>query len=130
MLTLTIKTDSPEAEVGLYANDKKLAYTTWQAHRILSETIHKKIELLLKEVDKDWTDIQSIICFKGPGSFTGLRIGLAVGNSLAYSLKIPIVGSTGQKWIKLGLTRLQSGEDEKNILPEYGSEAHITQQKK
>jgi tRNA threonylcarbamoyladenosine biosynthesis protein TsaB len=38
-------------------------------------------------------DIEGVVCFKGPGSFTGLRIGLTVGNALAYAQNIPVVAS-------------------------------------
>ena len=81
MLILTIRTDKPEAEIGLFEDNKQLAYEMWQAHRELSDTIHKKIEKLLKSQKKDWQNIDGIVCFKGPGSFTGLRIGLTVGNA-------------------------------------------------
>ncbi len=130
MLVLTIRTDNPEAEIGLFEDDKKLAYETWQAHRTLSETIHIKIEKLLKDCKKDWSDLEGIVCLKGPGSFTGLRIGLAVADSLAYSLQIPIIGAKGEDWIEQGLTKIHSNKDDKIVTPEYGSAAHITKPKK
>lgn len=130
MLILTIRTDKPEAEIGLYNNEGRLAYETWQAHRQLAETIHAKIEGLLKSQGKDWHDIEGVVCFQGPGSFTGLRIGLTVGNALAYSLNVPIVAAKGDKWIEHGITRLQNGEADELALPDYGAPPHITQQKK
>jgi tRNA threonylcarbamoyladenosine biosynthesis protein TsaB len=130
MLVLTIKTDNPDAEIGLFKDNKKLAYESWEAHRTLSETLHQKIEDLLKSHKKDWSDLQGIICFKGPGSFTGLRIGLTVGNSLAYGLQIPIVAIKGSDWIDQGIAQIQLGKNNKVVLPDYGSAAHITQPKK
>ena len=47
MLILTLRTDKPEAELGLYKNTHCLSYLNWQAHRKLAETIHKKIQELL-----------------------------------------------------------------------------------
>jgi tRNA threonylcarbamoyladenosine biosynthesis protein TsaB len=126
MITLTVRTDKPEAEVGLYKDNEQLAYVSWQAHRELAETLHGKIRDLLASVDLEIKDLQGIACFKGPGSFTGLRIGLTVANALSYSLDIPIVGSTGENWITDGIEQLQSGGNEKVAMPEYGADVHIT----
>lgn len=131
MLILTIRTDKPEAELGLFSGDKQqLAYETWLAHRELSDTIHKKMDKLLRSQGKRLEDLQGIVCFKGPGSFTGLRIGLTVGNTLAYALGIPIVGTMGDDWRSDGMQKLIAGENETATFPEYGAEAHITVQKK
>ena len=130
MIILTIRTDRPEAEVGLYDDDKKLAYETWQAHRQLAETLHRQIARNLQSVGKDWDKIEAIVVFKGPGSFTGLRIGLTVGNALANSLKVLIVGETGEDWIAKGIKKLQKGQNEKIIIPEYGGSVYITTPRK
>jgi tRNA threonylcarbamoyladenosine biosynthesis protein TsaB len=132
MLILTIRTDNPEAEIGLYDGHDQLAYQTWHAHRELSVTIHRQIEALLASQNKTLQTLEGIVCFAGPGSFTGLRIGLTVGNALAYGLgDIPIVATTGeQDWIARGLHRLLAGERDPLALPEYGAPVHITQQKK
>lgn len=130
MLILTIRTDKPEAEIGFYDGNKKLAYETWQAHRQLAETIHHQIAKNLRAIDKDWPDVKGIVCFKGPGSFTGLRIGLSVANALAYVNNIPITGTTGNHWLEDGLGRLVEGQGDKAIMPEYGADPHITQPRK
>ncbi|HSX06426.1 MAG TPA: tRNA (adenosine(37)-N6)-threonylcarbamoyltransferase complex dimerization subunit type 1 TsaB [Candidatus Saccharimonadia bacterium] len=130
MIILTIRTDKPEAEIGLYDNDKQLAYEMWQAHRELAETLHQKIETLLKSQQKSWPDIQGIVCFQGPGSFTGLRIGLTVGNALSNSYHIPIVAEQDPRWLETGIQRLQNGETDELALPFYGADAHITPPKK
>lgn len=129
-MILTIRTDKPEAEIGLYDGDQKIDYQSWQAHRELAETVHVKIRDMLKFHGKDWPDITGIVAFKGPGSFTGLRIGLTVVNTLAYSLKVPIVGADGNDWAQNGLAALAASQDEQVVMPEYGAEAHITAQKK
>lgn len=130
MLILTIKTDNPQAELGLFDDDTQLAYITWPAHRELAETIHEKIIDMLQGKGKGWNDIQGIVFYTGPGSFTGLRIGASVANALADGLPAAIVGSTGDDWIKSGLARLAAGENARLALPEYGSAPHITAPKK
>ncbi|HUB92989.1 MAG TPA: tRNA (adenosine(37)-N6)-threonylcarbamoyltransferase complex dimerization subunit type 1 TsaB [Verrucomicrobiae bacterium] len=130
MIILTLRTDKPDAEIGLYDGDKRLAYETWQAHRQLAETLHSKIEELLRAQSKDWQDIDGIVCFQGPGSFTGLRIGLTVSNALAYSYDIPVVTTQDPRWLETGLAQLARGESDTVALPFYGADAHVTQQKK
>lgn len=130
MLVLAIRTDKPEAEVGVFDGQNKLAYETWQAHRELSSTIHKKIEDVLKSQNKKLEDLEGIVVFQGPGSFTGLRIGLTVANTMAYGLDIPIVGAQGDDWATMGIKRLEAGEKDQIALPEYGAPVHITKAKR
>jgi tRNA threonylcarbamoyladenosine biosynthesis protein TsaB len=130
MIILTLRTDKPDAEIGLYDGEKQLAYETWQAHRELAETIHAKIQELLKPQSLAFEKLQGIVCFQGPGSFTGLRIGLTVANALAYGLTIPIVATQDPGWLEIGIKRLQNGENDTQALPFYGADAHITPQKK
>lgn len=130
MLILTIRTDKPEAELGLFEDSEQLAYETWLAHRQLAETIHSKIKELLDGQRKGLDDIGGITVFKGPGSFTGLRIGITVANALASSLNIPLVATSDPHWLENGLQLLQAGKSEPVAFPEYGAEPHITEQKR
>jgi tRNA threonylcarbamoyladenosine biosynthesis protein TsaB len=129
MLILTIRTDKPQSEIGLFSDNTKLAYESWEAHRQLAETIHKKIDELLESQQKDLSEVRGIVVYKGPGSFTGLRIGISVANSLAYSMDIPIAAETDE-WIESGIRKLLEGKSVNQAMPEYGSPVHVTQQKK
>jgi tRNA threonylcarbamoyladenosine biosynthesis protein TsaB len=129
MLILTFRTDKPEAEIGLFEDSRQSAYETWQAHRQLSETIHKKLDEVLKNQNKELQGILGIVIFEGPGSFTGLRIGFSVANALAYALEIPIVATGGEDWQKTGIKKLQNGESDKIALPKYGAPVHTTKPK-
>src|ERR1051325_4319407 len=102
MIILTIRTDKPEAEIGLHEGPKQLAYKKWLAHRELAKTIHSKLEELLNKSNIQLKDLNGIVFYKGPGSFTGLRIGASVANALAYSYEIPIVAKGGEDWIEEG----------------------------
>lgn len=132
MIILTIRSDKPDAEIGLYNDETQLAYEVWYAHRELSVTLLQKITDLLAGQGMTTADLQGIIAFAGPGSFTGLRIGLTVTNALAYGLGgLPVVAIEGEDaWIARGLRRLLAGERDALALPEYGAPVHITQQKK
>lgn len=48
------------------------------------------IEKLLEKHTLDLTDVTEIMVDEGPGSFTGLRVGVSIANALAHTLKIPV----------------------------------------
>lgn len=129
MLYLTIRTDKPEAEIGLLEDAHQLAYRNWQAHRQLAETIHTELKKLLDAHGRKLQEISGIIVYEGPGSFTGLRIGVSVANALAASLGIPLAGAGGSDWLAVGCTKITESPSAQ-IVPVYGAEARTTQQKK
>lgn len=130
MNILAIRTDKPEAELYLYKDDKKTAEIKWQAHRELAETLNTKTEEILNKSSISYDDLSGVVAYIGPGSFTGLRIGISVANALAYAENIPIVGGTGETWMEQGLANLKASQNDKIVVPEYGAPAHITQPRK
>jgi tRNA threonylcarbamoyladenosine biosynthesis protein TsaB len=102
----------------------------WQSDRQLAKDLLSRIKKILTDNELDWGDISGIGVFKGPGSFTGLRIGITVLNTLSDSLNIPIVGTTGKDWADAAINRLNNNENDKIVLPYYGSDAKITTPKK
>ena len=129
-MILTIKTNTPICELALYDGNNRQAEKIWESGRQLAVQLPGAIEELLKGVDMPWSDVQGIVIFQGPGSFTGLRIGSTVANTIAYAQKIPVVGTQTEDWIKQGIARLAAKENDKIVTPHYGSEAHITKPKK
>jgi tRNA threonylcarbamoyladenosine biosynthesis protein TsaB len=98
----------------------------WQADRALAKGLLGYIQTQLENQSKTWTDLTGLGVFKGPGSFTGLRIGITVLNTVAYAQNIHIVGETGEDWQEVAVNRLLNGESDSIVLPEYGGEANIT----
>lgn len=129
-MILTIRTDKPESEIGLFDGDKQLAYEKWQAHRQLAETIHTKIRELLENQNTDWKNISGVVVFAGPGSFTGLRIGFATANAIGYSLEISVAAAGGEDWIKAGISKLKNLKKFAPIEPDYGAPVFTTKPKK
>ena len=129
MTILGIRTDKPQAELYLYKDNEQIAEMKWQAHRELSSTIHKQIDKILRQASISLKDIDGIVCFKGPGSFTGLRIGLTVANALAYIQNVPIVALGGDEWLKEGINDLASGRTDKTVTPYYDRPAATSAQK-
>lgn len=130
MRILVIRTDKPVAELYIYENGKKRAGLKWQAHRQLAETIHRQIDKILNKSSISVNEIDGIVCYKGPGSFTGLRIGLSVANSLAHAVNIPLAARGGGGWVQAGIDDLAAGKNDRIALPEYGAPANTTPPKK
>ena len=130
MYILTLRTDQPEAEIGLYKDGQQLSYETWTAHRQLAETIHLKIKATLDAQKISLQQLAGFVVYQGPGSFTGLRIGVTVANALAHSLQARIVGVASDDWIEIGLKKILAGDSDKLIIPEYGALPNITAPRK
>ncbi len=88
----------------------------WESGRDLAKHLLKFIHEKLQENGKNWRDLEEISFMSGPGSFTGLRIGATVVNTLAEQLNIPLFNHRKEKV--------------DFIMPEYGCPANITPPKK
>lgn len=65
-----------------------------------SEKLLPLLDVLLKERELEPESLKGIIVSLGPGSFTGLRIGVCLSKGLAFVLKIPVIGvSTFDSWV-------------------------------
>src|SRR3990167_1513874 len=105
-MILAIRTDKPEAELYLLDdNGKEVAKNIWRADRSLADTLLVQIKDFLKKNNILYRDLAGVIIFSGQGSFTGLRIGTTVANTLAYSLHIPIAKSTNVDWFSDGFKK-------------------------
>lgn len=130
-MILVIRTDKPEAELYILNRESEIeGEVIWEAHRELSNTIFYKINEVFKQCNASYGQLKGVIVYEGPGSFTGLRIGATVANTLASSLDIPIVGTTGHNWISQGAQRLLKEENDQIITPKYGGEPNITKPRK
>lgn len=128
MLILCVRTDKPETELYLYNDRTLLGKDVWVADRQLAETLHTHIHSLLGEHGANWDSIEGAVVYRGPGSFTGLRIGIAVANAIATD-EIPIVGAQGEDWTTVGISKLLEGKNDRVVTPEYGAPVHITTRK-
>ena len=124
-MILLLDTSTPVCKLSLIDGDNRFD-NEWEAARTLAKGLLGYIENNLKKHGKTWQDITAIGVFEGPGSFTGLRIGLTVLNTIADCQSIPIVGGRGDDWQESVLAKLKGGANDKIVLPFYGSEAHIT----
>ena len=110
-MKLYLDTSSPDTILKL---DEKLYVEP--LGRDTAEKIFSFIHSKLQENKADWEDISEITFMAGPGSFTGLRIGAAVVNTLADQLDVPLYTHHGEK-VPV-------------IVPDYGRGANISKPRK
>lgn len=128
-MILLLDTATATCHLTLIADDARHDYE-WEAGRTLAKGLLEFLQTKLQAHTATWHDVTGLGVFEGPGSFTGLRIGLAVMNTLADSLQVPIVGARGDVWQDEAIRRLKEGENQQIVLPFYGGEANITTPRK
>ncbi len=92
MLTLGIDTATEIGSVGLTDGPSAIGELTFSARMGQAERLIQAIDRLLELVRLRVEALELIAVSAGPGSFTGLRIGLATAKGLAQALRIPLVG--------------------------------------
>ena len=92
MSILAIDTATQVSSVAVADEGRLLAELTMQGKLTHSETLLPHIEQVLKMAAVAKEDLTGIAISNGPGSFTGLRIGLAAAKAMSYVLNIPLVG--------------------------------------
>lgn len=91
MKILSLDTTATVCTAAICEGGKLIAETTVNTGNTHSETLLPVIENLLKITETDIKDIDCFACSTGPGSFTGVRIGVATVKGLAYGKGKPCV---------------------------------------
>ena len=91
MKILGIETSTRAASVAVLDNGKILAESLRESPQSFSETLMPQVEDVIK-ISGAFENLDAVAVSIGPGSFTGLRIGLATAKALAYAWKIKIIG--------------------------------------
>jgi tRNA threonylcarbamoyladenosine biosynthesis protein TsaB len=131
-MILALSTPDSTTHVWLFADAQApvpLTELEWESGRALSDQLLSHLQTFLADHDAAFTDLEGIVIFSGPGSFTSLRIGHTVANALADSLGIPIVGAMGEDWLTQSKAVLATAKSGQPALPHYGAEANITKPK-
>lgn len=92
MKILGIDTSTMAANVAVLEDDKLICEYTINTKKTHSQKLMPMIENMLKLSDLEIKDIDAIAICVGPGSFTGLRIGMATAKAMAHVNNIPLVG--------------------------------------
>ena len=90
-MELAIDTSTNSASIALSQRGKFKADLSWQTRQNHTVELIPRLMSLLERNNATIHDIEALSVAKGPGSFNGLRVGLATAKGLAFSLGIPLV---------------------------------------
>ena len=92
MLVLGIDTATPIGSIGLIEDDMVIAEYVLNVVETHSARLMPALDDMLRRASVDRSEIDAIAVTRGPGSFTGVRVGVATAKGLAFALKKPIIG--------------------------------------
>lgn len=88
---LSIDTSTEQAGIA-FDNDQQVLTHSWSASRQQTTTVLPEIDQMLATVDCRAEDISGVVVANGPGTFTGLRVGLAIAKGIVAAKDVPLVG--------------------------------------
>lgn len=109
MTILSIDTSNYALGVALLEEDQVLGEYITNLKKNHSVRIMPAIETLMKDCGKVPADLTKIVVAKGPGSYTGVRIGVTIAKTLAWTLNIPLVGVSSLEILAGGTGRYFDG---------------------
>ncbi len=100
---LAVDTSSFSGSVALCEGERLIAETLLNVRSTHSEKLLKQIDLLLQEAGWSLPELDLLVAVTGPGSFTGLRIGIATIKGLAQVFEKPVVGISSLQMLAMNL---------------------------
>jgi tRNA threonylcarbamoyladenosine biosynthesis protein TsaB len=107
-LILHIDTSGETAGIAISESGKLIAFKNNSQQKDHAAWLHPAVELLMKENDRNLSALDAVSVTAGPGSYTGLRVGMATAKGLCFALNIPLItvstlkamANAGRKWIR------------------------------
>ncbi len=90
-LILSIETATSVCSVALHEKGELMNYKEINSDKSHSQLLLQYVEEVLKDAGKSKRELAAIAVSEGPGSYTGLRIGLSTAKGLCYALDIPLI---------------------------------------
>lgn len=116
MLTLALDTATEHMSLALASGDGLLVEEGYDAGRQHLEELLPRILKMLHAHGREFSDLESVIAGLGPGTFSGLRVGIATARALAQALEIPIGGCSSLNALALGLVD-SAGRSTGSVMP-------------
>ena len=103
MLILAFETSAKAASTALLEDGRLLGESYQNTGLTHSQTIMVMAEDLLKQCGKTVSDLTAVAVANGPGSFTGIRIGVAAAKGFAWGAELPCCGTSTLASMAVGL---------------------------
>lgn len=104
-LILNLETSTTVCSVSLSKDGRLLAVKEQNGDYSHAENLTLFIEDVLQQADVKLSDVDAIAVSKGPGSYTGLRIGVSTAKGLCYSLNKPLIAVSTLQHISLSVSK-------------------------
>jgi tRNA threonylcarbamoyladenosine biosynthesis protein TsaB len=114
-LILCIETATPVCSVAFIMNKEVIALKESQEKNAHSSSLTLFIQELFKETGFKPADLDAVAVSRGPGSYTGLRIGVSTAKGFSYGLDIPVIAVDTLQSMALGMIR-QIDDQTLNVL--------------
>ena len=101
-ITLAIDTAAPRLQLGLLLGDGRTDVSVDEIATGHAELIFGRIAELLARNGLGYADLERVVTTTGPGSFTGLRIGLSAARGIGLARGIPVIGVSSLVALSLG----------------------------
>lgn len=89
-MLLVINTASSIVSIAIFSKSEVISEQFWPGKNDDAEKLLPAISKMLEDENLDFQDLSEILVVRGPGSFTGLRVGVVLANTLAYLNQIPL----------------------------------------
>lgn len=91
-MLLAIDTSTNDSGVALHDGTRVLAECAWSSGRRHAEQVMPVIDLLMRNLDATPSDLTAAAIAIGPGSWSGLRVGMSLAKAIAMSRDLPLIG--------------------------------------
>lgn len=116
-MILQIETATTSCSVALAAAGEVIAYQEINMRNVHAEVITLYIDEILKQGNYNYNDIDAIAVSSGPGSYTGLRIGVSTAKGLCFALDKPLISVDTLASMASGLASTKTIESNTLLCP-------------
>ena len=110
-LILNIDTATEKASICLAEEGQTIALAENAEQKDHASWLHPAVEKMMRQTGRQLRDLQAVAVVSGPGSYTGLRVGMAAAKGFCYALQIPLITEDKLKMMAFAAREQDPGVD-------------------